>query len=163
MAIYLDANTPCVALIAAFTRSDRQLANGWKPLLIELEEWEAQRVPHKPQVWEWNEGGEPFDVQVFFLARETQGLGKLRALVKVINGAEGDATLARLQERQLRDLVAPWLADHGAIASHPANAPARIGGTVRVASGEFPWRDHARSVNFSAERPGVVTFRHDGR
>ena len=159
--VYLDANRPCLAFIAAFTRKEGRLANDWQPLLVELPEWEAQRLPSKPQVWEWTKEGEPFDVQVFFLARDTPGLDKLRALVKAMSGDGREAALAKLQERQLREVLAPWVADESAVAARPANAPARIGGTARAAGAEFPWRDYARSVNFSAEKPGVITFRHD--
>lgn len=160
LAVYLDANTPCIGFAAAFTRKGRRLVEGWQPLLVELPEWEAQRLPPKPQLWGWTKEGEPFDVQVFFLARETQGLDKLRALVKAMGAADRGAALAKLQERRLGEILAAWQTE-SAIAARPANAPTRVAGTVRATGAELPWREYARSVNFSAERPGVVTFRHD--
>jgi hypothetical protein len=163
LVIYLDANTPCIALIVPFNRKGEKLVNGWTPLLVEVGEWDAQRLPRKPQVWEWKPSAEPFDVQVFFLAKETPGVDKLRTLIKAIAAPGREATLARLQEQQLRELVARWLADESSVVARPPSAPARIGGTLRATGGEFPWRDYGRSANFSAERPGVVSFRHDGR
>jgi hypothetical protein len=163
LVVYLDANTPCVALIVALNRKGEELVNEWQPALVELGEGEPQRLPRKPQAWEWKQPGDAFDVQVFFLDRETRGLDKLRALLAAMAPKERDATLVKLQKRQLRELLAPWQADDSAVVARPPSVPARIGGTVRGIRREFPWRDHAHSANFSAERPGVISFRHDGR
>lgn len=161
LAVYLDANTACVALVAAWSRKDGTLANGWRPELVELGEWEAQRLPSKAKPWSWTEEREPFDLRVFFVAKETEGVDKLRTLLAAMAKNESDDKLAKFQERQLSEIVAPWLADRDAVATRPANAPTRIGGTVRAVDGGFAWRDFARSMNFTAQKPAVILFRHD--
>jgi hypothetical protein len=163
LVVYLDANTPCVALIVALNRKGEGLVKEWQPALVELAAWEPQRLPPKPEAWEWKQAVDAFDVQVFFLDREAPGLNKLRALLTAMARKERDATLVKLQERQLRELLAPWQADDSAVVARPSSAPVRTGGTVRGIRKEFAWRDHAASANFSAERPGVISFRHDVR
>jgi hypothetical protein len=42
---HLEANMPCEAIVAAFSKNDGTLANGWLPAIVRLEEREEQTGP----------------------------------------------------------------------------------------------------------------------
>jgi hypothetical protein len=157
--IYLEANTECKAIVAAFSSVEGSLANGWRPVIVSLEEWKEQTLPSVDEPWPWVEAGRRFEVFVTFLPREMPMAAKMLGLVAKLRGGNGDAALQKLQAWQLRDELRRWAASDSAVAARPESAPAPIAGTARGV--DFPWRAHARTVNFTDEKPGVIIYRYD--
>src|SRR5688572_20019539 len=62
--VHLDANSPCEALVAAFTTKDGKLAFGWRPEMLALAEWEEKAVGQ--QRWLLNQPMEAFEVFVLY-------------------------------------------------------------------------------------------------
>jgi hypothetical protein len=131
VAVHLEANMACEAIVAAFSTNDGTLANGWLPVIVRLEEREEQTAPPTHEPWAWVQTGNPFEVFVVFLPMGTPLGGKALGL------------LAKLREGK---------------AARPVSAPAPVAATVRGWAKPKPllWRDHARTTNFSAEKPRVI-------
>ena len=105
--------------------------------------------------------GKPFDVFVVFLPKGQPLAGKALGLVAKIRDGKADGATQNLQARQLREELRRWAASESAVSARPENAPTKAGVTLRGV--RFPWRDHARTTNFSAEKPGVImTARENG-
>jgi hypothetical protein len=51
VAVHLEANTAGKAIIAAFSKIDGTLANGWLPVIVQLEDWEEQTAPPAREPW----------------------------------------------------------------------------------------------------------------
>jgi hypothetical protein len=160
VAVHLEANTAGEAIIAAFSKIDGTLANGWLPVIVQLEDWEEQTAPPAREPWAWVQTGKPFDVFVVFLPKGQPLAGKALGLVAKIRDGKADGATQNLQARQLREELRRWAASESAVSARPENAPTKAGVTLRGV--RFPWRDHARTTNFSAEKPGVIIYRHDG-
>jgi hypothetical protein len=160
IAVHLEANTACEAIIAAFSKNGGALANGWRPLTVRLEEWGEQTAPPAQEPWTLVETGEPFEVFVAFLPQDAPVGAKALGFASQLREGKADATAQKLQARQLREELRRWAAGESALAERPENAPTKGGVTLRGV--RFPWRDHARTMNFSGEKPGVLIYRHDG-
>ncbi len=159
---HLDANADCEAVIAAFSRATGELANGWRPVLLSLKEWDEQTAPATDESWAWLQPTAPFEVFVAFLPKGASGYEKVRDLVASLRDPQTDPAVAKLQARQLREELMKWSADDKATATRPGSAPATLGGTVRDVA-TFPWRNEARKLNFSETKPSVTVFRHAGK
>lgn len=118
-------------------------------------------MPPAEEAWAWPKG-EAFELFVAFFPKEAPGADKVRALVGQLREAKAAPAVLKLQARQLREELRKWLVDEAAAGAKPDSAPAHIGGTTRGTGREFRWREHARAVNFSAARLGVIVFRYDG-
>lgn len=160
--VHLDANTACDALVAAFSKTSGDLASGWRPVLLNLREWDEQTAPTGNERWAWAEPSEPFEIIAVFLPKGMPGSEKVRDLVTKLRDPKAEPALLKMQARQLREELLKWAVNDAAISVAPASAPAQIGGTVRSASG-FSWRDFARKLNFSATKPGVTVYQHAGK
>jgi hypothetical protein len=159
VSVHLEANSKCEAIVAAFSSVDGSLANGWRPVRVSLEQWREQTLPFAGESWAWVEAGQPFEVFVTFLPRNMPTAAKMLGLVDKLREGKGDADLQKLQARQLREELRRWAASDSAVAARPENAPTPIAGIARGL--DFPWRVHARTVNFTGEKPGVIIYRHD--
>ena len=175
VSVHLEANTECKAIVAAFSNAEGSLANGWLPVIVSLEQWKEQTLPSAGEPWAWVEAGQPFEVFVTFLPKEVPPTAaKMLGLVAKLCGGNGDAALQKLQARKLREELRRWAASDSAVAprpesaptptaatvaARPESAPAPIAGTARGV--DLPWRAHARTINFSGEKPGVIIYRHD--
>ena len=61
VSIHLEANTECKAIVAAFSNVDGALANGWRPVIVSLEQWQEQTLPSRGQALAMGiEAGQPF-------------------------------------------------------------------------------------------------------
>jgi hypothetical protein len=124
--------------------------------MVSLEEWKEQTLPSVGEPWPWVEAGQRFEVFVTFFPREMPTDTKM--LVDTLR-AKGKAAVQNLQAWKLREELRRWAASDSAVAPRPESAPAPIAGTARGV--DFPWRAHARTVNFTDEKPGVIIYRHD--
>src|SRR6476661_4158147 len=50
LVVHLDANTECVALILPLIEKGSRLANGWRPQMVALPEWDERKLPAPPAV-----------------------------------------------------------------------------------------------------------------
>jgi hypothetical protein len=155
--IHLEANTECKAIVAAFSSVEGSIANGWRPVIVSLEQWKEQTLPSADKPWEWVEAGQRFEVFVTFLPKEVPTAAKM--LVDKLREGKGDAEAQKLQAQQLREELCRWAASDSAVAARPESAPTPVAVTVRGV--HFPWRAHARTVNFTGEKPGMIIYRHD--
>jgi hypothetical protein len=76
--VHMDASTQCVALILPLIEKGSRLANGWRPQIVALPEWDERKLPAPPAVWNWNKGADPFELWIFFLNAMRPALTKFR-------------------------------------------------------------------------------------
>jgi len=46
LVVHLDANTECTALIVPLTEKGSRLANGWRPQMVVLPQWDERTLPN---------------------------------------------------------------------------------------------------------------------
>ncbi|MEY5025434.1 MAG: hypothetical protein RLZZ244_962 [Verrucomicrobiota bacterium] len=162
---YLDSNgkTACFAIVAAFLKSSGALANGWRPVFVDLgsDGFEEKKVPLGGERWGWERPAEAFEVFAVFIPKGAQGTEKARELVAKLQDPGAPAAVAKLQARQLREELLRIAAIQTSGAAQPTGEPVKIGGTVR-GEGDFPWLKHARSISFTDGRAGLSIFRYGG-
>ena len=155
---YLDASDKCTVLVAALTK-DGKLVNGWRPQLSEVPaENEEILLPRAPVKWDWATPSVPFDFYVLFLWPGSKEIEEAKKLVDAMqNPKVGDRVLA-LQTGKLKELIGRMASDKDKSNQAPVSEP-EVGGVFRGAA--FPWRQFARGVNFSTDRPGVLVLSSD--
>jgi hypothetical protein len=154
---YIDASDKCSVLVAAMTK-DGKLVNGWRPQLSEVPaEFEEILLPKAPVKWEWSAASGPFDVYVLFLAPGSKEIEEAKKLVDAMLNAKDDRIVA-MQTGKLKELLGRIASDKSGTNQAPVSEP-EVGGVFRGAA--FPWRQFARSVNFSADKPGVLVLSSD--
>ena len=186
---YIDASDKCSVLVAAMTK-DGKLVNGWRPQLSEVPaENEEILLPKAPVKWDWTTASGPFDLYVLFLAPGSKEIEEAKKLVerglpralrrcgyqtatlfptlrafmgsKLVDAMQNpkvDDRVLTLQTGKLKELIGRLATDKDKANQGPASEP-EVGGVFRGAA--FPWRQFARSVNFSADRPGVLVLSSD--
>src|SRR5438477_11126813 len=77
LVVHLDANTECTARIVPLTEKGSHLANGWRPQMVVLPQWDERTLPNSRAAWEWNKPGQPFGLWVFFFRRAAAGLNEI--------------------------------------------------------------------------------------
>ena len=152
---YVDASEKCSVFVAALTK-DGKLANGWRPQLAEVPaEFEEILLPAAPAKWDWTTGSAAFDFYVLFLASDSKETGEIKKLVDAMQNPKVDDRVLALQTTKLKELIGRLATDKDKANKGPATEP-EVGGVFRGTA--FPWRQFATSVNFSAERPGVLVL-----
>jgi len=152
---YVDASDKCSVLLAAMTK-DGKLVNGWRPQLSEVPpEYEEILLPRTPVKWDWSTAGGPFDLYVFFLAPGSKEIDEAKKLVEAMQNPKVDDRVLAMQTGKLKELIGRIASDKDKTNQGPVSEP-EVGGVFRGAA--FPWRQFARSVNFSADRPGVLVL-----
>jgi hypothetical protein len=155
---YVDASEKCSALIAAITKEGK-LVNGWRPQLSELPgESEEILLPKAPAKWDWSATTGPFDLYVLFLDPVSKDIAEAKKLVEAMQNPKVDDRVLVMQTGKLKELIGRLASDKDKSNQAPASEP-EVGGVFRGAA--FPWRQFARSVNFSADRPGVLVLSSD--
>ena len=161
--VHLDANgkADCSVLVVAFSKAMGGLANGWKPVLVELgsEGFEEKRVPVEPERWSWESGSADFEIYVVFLSSRQPATRKLANLVEKLVAGAGEESLVKLQTRQLREQVLAFASGGMVVRGLAGSGLTKLGGTVRAVGG-FSWQEAARKIPFTEEKPGVTVFRH---
>src|SRR4051794_38325940 len=152
---YVDSSDKCSVLLAALTK-DGKLANGWRPQLADVPaEYEEILLPNSPVKWDWATSSVPFDFYVLFLAPDSKELAEAKKLVDAMQNPKVDDRVLAMQTTKLKELIGRLATDKDKANQGPAAEP-EVGGVFRGAA--FPWRQFARSVNFSLERPGVLVL-----
>jgi len=155
---YIDASDKCSVLVAALTK-DGKLVNGWRPQLSEVPaEFEEILLPKTPVKWDWSTASGPFDLYVLFLAPGSKEIEEAKKLIDAMQNPKIDDRILVMQTGKLKELIGRLASDKDRTNQAPVSDP-EIGGVFRGAA--FPWRQFARSVNFSADRPGVLVLSSD--
>jgi hypothetical protein len=155
---YVDASEKCSVLIAATTK-DGKLVNGWRPQLSEVPpDYEEILLPKTPVKWDWSTASGPFDLYVLFLAPGSKEIEEAKKLVEAMQNPKVDDRVLAMQTGKLKELIGRIASDKDKTDQAPVSEP-EVGGVFRGAA--FPWRQFARSVNFSADRPGVLVLSSD--
>jgi hypothetical protein len=151
---HLDATSACEVLVAPFLKSGG-LVLGWLPQYVSLNPGREALVPKAPVSWNGEKDSGFLEVFVLFFAPSSQKGGEIRELVNAMAKARG-ANIITLQASKLRELIGSANIDEMA-ARHVPKANSEVAGILRMVVG-FEWRDSARAVNFSAEKPGALIF-----
>lgn len=150
---HLDATAKCEALVAIFAKGGQ--ATGWAPQFVAVPAQSEVLLPKAPAAWKWEKGEGPIEVYVLFFAPGSKDSTEIKALVSAMQ-ASRSAEVAKLQTNKLLELIGRAKVDKFA-AEHAAKANPEVAGVLRMVVG-FEWRDSARAVNFSAEKPGALIF-----
>jgi hypothetical protein len=151
---HLDATAKCEALVAIFTKSGQPVA-GWPPQFVDVPARKEVLLPKAPAAWNWEKDTSPLEAYVLFLAPGSKDSIELRALVDAMQKTS-DSAVTKLQTNKLRELIGRAKIDKVA-AERAAKPDAEVAGTFRMVVG-FEWRDSARAVNFSSDKPGALIF-----
>src|SRR5438067_4620830 len=155
---YIDASDKCSVLVAALTK-DGKLVNAWRPQLSEVPaEFEEILLPKTPVKWDWSTASGPFDLYVLFLAPGSKEIEEAKKLIDAMQNPKIDDRILAMQTGKLKELIGRLASDKDRTNQAPVSEP-EVGGVFRGAA--FPWRQFARSVNFSADRPGVLVLSSD--
>jgi hypothetical protein len=156
--VHLDANSECTALILPLVENGRKLANGWRPQMVELAQWDEKTLPDSQRVWDWNKGADPFELWIFFFKRDAQGIGTLSKLVAAMESPTlSEKTLAQ-QTGKLCETLGARMTGTQQIAQGPKASAALVGGSMRAT--EFPWRNYAEKVSLNDALEGTLVLRH---
>src|SRR6266853_715217 len=147
LVVHLDASAECVALIVPLIERGSQLANGWRPQMVALPEWDERKLPAPPAVWNWNKGADPFELWIFFFKRDAPALDEIQRLVSAMQSPTLDEKVLAQQTRRLCEKLNPRMTGKQPIIPGAKASTALVGGTVR--STEFPWRDYAQKVELN--------------
>jgi hypothetical protein len=157
LVVHVDASTQCVALILPLVERNSRLANGWRPQMVGLPEWDERKLPAPPAVWNWNKGN-PFELWIFFFKRDAAGIDEIQKLVAAMQNPTLDEKVLVQQTRKLCEKLNPRMTGKQPIIEGAKASTALVGGTVR--STEFPWRDYAQKVALNDAFEGALVVRH---
>jgi hypothetical protein len=158
LVVHLDASAECVALILPLVEKGSRLANGWRPQIVGLPQWEERKLPAPPAVWNWNKGADPFELWIFFFKRDAAGLDELQKLVAAMQDPSLNEKVLAQQTRKICEKLDTRMSGKQPINQGPKARTALVGGTVR--STEFQWRDYAQKVVLNEAFEGALVVRH---
>lgn len=151
---HFDATSGCEVLVAPFLKGG-ELVPGWLPQYVDLNPGMETVVPKTPVSWSWEKDTGPLEIFVLFFAPGSKEGREIRELLSSMQKARG-ARLIKFQGSRLRELIGNASFDKEAARNAPKTS-AEVAGVMRTVVG-FEWRDSARAVNFSAEKPGALIF-----
>jgi hypothetical protein len=158
LVVHVDASTGCVALILPLIEKGSSLANGWRPQIVALPQWDERKLPAPPAVWNWNKGADPFELWIFFFKRDAAGLDETQKLVGAMQSPTLGDNILTQQTRKLCEKLNSRMTGKLPIIPGAKASTALVGGTVR--STEFPWRDYAQKVELNDAFEGALVVRH---
>jgi hypothetical protein len=158
LVVHLDASTECAALIVPLAEKGSRLANGWRPQMVVLPEWDERTLPDSRAAWEWNKGGEPFALWIFFFKRDAAGLDETQKLVAAMQNPKSDERALTQQTRLLCDRLSNRMSGTQQIIKGPKAVASLVGGSMRAT--EFPWRNYAEKVSLNDALEGTLVVRH---
>jgi len=158
LVVHLDANTECTALIVPLAAKGSRLANGWRPQMVVLPQWDERTLPNSRAAWEWNKNGEPFELWILFFKRDANGLKEIEKLVSAMQGPNLDERVLTQQTRALCDKLSSRMSGSQQIIRGPKAGAALVGGAMRAT--EFPWRDYSKKVTLNDALEGTLLVRH---
>src|SRR5262245_29149319 len=136
LVVHLDASAECVALILPLVEKGCRLANGWRPQMVALPEWEERKMPAPPAAWSWNKGADPFELWIFFFKRDAAGLDELQKLIAAMQSPSLDERVLTQQTRKICEKLDARISGKQPINLGPKARTALVGGDVRGT--EFP-------------------------
>jgi len=151
---HLDATAGCEVLVSPFLKSG-ELVPGWLPQYVDLSPGKEALLPRAPVSWNWVNDNGPLEIFVLFFAPGSKEGREIHELVSAMQKARG-ARIIKFQASRLRELIGKANYDKEAALRAP-KANAEVAGVMRMVVG-FEWRDSARVVNFSTEKPGALIF-----
>jgi hypothetical protein len=154
--VHLDANAKCEVLVTAFNRKDGQLASGWAPQFVQVAEWNEVAVPKAPLSWNWEKDSGAIEFYVLVFAPGSKEGAELQTLASAMQNARSEA-VSKLQTNKLHELIGRAKIDKARAEEVVQPETTEIGGVFRNVVG-FEWRDLARSVNFTVDKPGALIF-----
>lgn len=158
LVVHLDASTECVALILPLAEKGLRLANGWRPQMVALPEWDERKLPTSPVAWNWNKGADPFELWLFFFKRDAAGLNEIQRLVAAMQSPTLDERILTQQTHKICEKLDARMKGKQPLIQGPKASTALVGGAVR--STEFPWRDYALKVVLNDAFEGALVVRH---
>jgi hypothetical protein len=156
--VHLDANTECVAVVVPLVEKSWRLANGWRPQLVALGEWDARTVPSSKASWSWNKSGDPFELWILFFKKDAAGLDELKKLVTAMQNTKPDDNVLSQQTRKLQEMLSSRMAGTPQVTRGAKARTELVGGVLR--NGEFPWHDYSEKVILNDAREGIIVIRH---
>jgi len=153
---HLDATVKCEAVVAAFNRKTGQLANSWPPQFVQMAEQREVVLPKAPVAWSWEKDCGPIELYALVFAPGSKDGAELKTLVGAMQKVQSES-VAKLQANKLRELIGRAKIDKARAGNTPKVDSTEVGGVFRMAVG-FEWRDSARTVNFTADKPGALIF-----
>lgn len=155
--VHLDANTECTALIVPLAQNESRLANGWRPQMVVLPQWDERTLPNSGPSWRWQKSGGAFELWIFFFKRDAAGLTEIEKLVSAMQRPNLDERVLTQQTRMLRDKLSTRMS------GFQQATPAPKAGTVimndEVRATEFPWRNYAEKVTLNDALEGTLVVR----
>lgn len=158
LVVHLDASTECAALIVPLAEKTSRLANGWRPQMVALPEWDERKLPAPPAIWNWNKGANAFELWIFFFKRDAAGIEEIQKLVTAMQNANVTDNVLAQQTRKLCEKLSSRMSGNAQIVQGPKADAALIGGTTRRV--DFPWRDYAQKVRLNDALEGELVLRH---
>jgi hypothetical protein len=153
--VHVDANAKCEVLVAAF-RKDGQLPSGWAPQFTQVAEWNEVAIPKAPLTWNWEKDMGAIEFYVLVFAPGSKEGAELQTLVSAMQNPRSEAVL-KLQTNKLHELIGRAKIDKARAQEALKPETTEVGGVFRSVAG-FEWRDLARSVNFTVDKPGALIF-----
>ena len=151
---HLDATSACEVLVGPFLKSG-ELVPGWIPQYVDLSPGKEALVPKAPVSWSWEKDSGSLEIFVLFFAPGSKTGSEIRELVNAMRKANA-ANIVKLQGSKLRELIGSANFDKEAARRAP-KASTEVAGVMRMVVG-FEWRDSARVISFSPEKPGALIF-----
>ena len=158
LVVHLDANTECTALIVPLTEHGSRLANGWRPQMVMLPQWDERTLPNSRAAWEWNKTGDPFELRIFFFKTGAAGFSDIEKLVTAMQSPNLDERILAQQTRLLCDKLSTRMNESQLVVQGPKANATLVGGAMRGT--EFPWRDYAEKVTLNDALEGTLVVRH---
>ena len=153
------ASAPCILVVVALNQRDGQLAYGWRPQFVELdEEWQEVRLPQKNTAWRWELKGEPFDFYVLIMSAGSPAAQEIKRLVTAMQIPTEEESLLKLQTNRLRELISRAAGDSDPSKHQATTTVAEVHGITRGPN-EFQWRSFASKVYFDDRNSGLLVFR----
>jgi hypothetical protein len=153
---HIEANAKCEAVIAAFNRKTGRLAYGWPPQYAEVAKGNELLLPRAPISWNWTNDAGPIELHVLIFAPGSKESVELKNLIAAMQGAKTEPVTS-LQTNKLRELIGRAKVDKAGPERVAKDEKAEVAGAFRMVIG-FEWRDSARTVNFSPDKPGALVF-----
>ena len=158
LVVHLDASTQCVALILPLAEKTSRLANGWRPQMVGLPEWDERKMPASPAIWNWNKGADPFELWIFFFKRDAAGLEEIQKVVTAMQNSKVNEQVLAQQTRKLCEKLSSRMSGNALIVQGPKANATLVGGAKRRL--DFPWRDYAQKVPLNDALEGELVLRH---
>ncbi|MDP3921204.1 MAG: hypothetical protein Q8R76_10425 [Candidatus Omnitrophota bacterium] len=155
LALYVDASIDAYVVAAALD-SNRELAHGWLPQMVELEPWQGARLPQEGAAWVWDETPRPFEIQVLFLGKEEPGIGELEKLVGALRLSGDDLDLRRMQTKRLRQMLDAWMQQARPSNFDAGQTPRAWGGVLRGL--KFPWKQNSQKIDLDDHGRGFFIY-----